>query len=183
LWLLNANSLIVGLGNPGSAYENTRHNMGFRVLRAFAQKNGYVFRNANSMVGELAQGKLEDKKVILLLPMTYMNNSGRAVRLCSDYFEVAVSRVLIVCDDVALPFGELRLRLKGSAGGHNGLKSVEAHLGTTEYPRLRIGVGHQQEGDLADYVLGKFSAEELKLMPEIEEKALERIDLWLRTNN
>ena len=135
------------------------------------------------MVGELAQGKLEDKKVILLLPMTYMNRSGQAVRLCGDYFGVSASQTLVVCDDVALPFGKMRFRLEGSAGGHNGLKSVEAHLGTREYPRLRIGIGDQQGEDLADYVLGKFSAEELELMPEIEEKALARMDLWLRTNN
>lgn len=151
--------------------------MGFRVVRAFVKKRGLIFRSGK--IGELAQEKRGDKRVILLLPMTFMNKSGQAVRLCSDYFGIAVSHTLVVCDDIALPFGKIRFRQEGSAGGHNGLKSVEAHLGTPAYPRLRVGISDRQHGDLADYVLGKFSAEELAALPEVMEKALSRIDVWL----
>jgi peptidyl-tRNA hydrolase, PTH1 family len=175
------NHLIVGLGNPGSAYEDTRHNIGFRVVGAYAEKYQLVVRSVATVTGELARGQVHGKKAILLWPMTYMNSSGRAVRMCADYFEVPSKQILVVCDDVALPFGTLRMRENGSSGGHNGLKSIEAYLGTTDYPRLKVGIGDRQQGELADYVLGKFLKEEQMALPKIVEDAIAMIDRWLGT--
>jgi peptidyl-tRNA hydrolase, PTH1 family len=171
--------LIIGLGNPGAAYEETRHNIGFRIVRAFGEKHRFVFQRRLHFEGEIAQSALSGKKVILLLPLTYMNSSGQAVRKCIDYFEIEPQHLLIVCDDIALPLGKLRLRVKGSAGGHNGLKSVEEHLGSQNYPRLRIGVGDRLYGELADHVLGRFTSEErVKLSPLID-KAAQILDMWI----
>lgn len=171
--------LVVGLGNPGSAYEGTRHNVGFQVVKMWAAKQDLSFRAAAHLSAELAQGKVGEMKVLLLLPMTYMNSSGEAVRLCVDYFKVSLEDLLIVCDDIALPLEEMRLRLEGSAGGHNGLKSIEAHLGTQKYPRLRIGIGDRAEGDLSDHVLGRFTEQESRLLPEIFTRAVEVLDMWI----
>lgn len=172
--------LIVGLGNPGKKYEDTRHNIGFRIIKVLAAQYGVTPRPALIRAkGSLAEAKVDDKKILLLMPLTYMNDSGLSVRKCMNYYKVPIEKTLIVTDDVALPFSQLRLRVKGSCGGHNGLRSIEAHLGTPEYPRLRIGVGEQKQGDLADYVLGKFSAEEQRALPEVVENAVQAIELWL----
>ncbi|MBI2742538.1 MAG: aminoacyl-tRNA hydrolase [Chlamydiales bacterium] len=171
--------LIVGLGNPGKAYEETRHNVGFQVLRAYAEKKGLVFRSTTGFIGELAQGRLYDKKTVLLLPLTYMNSSGEAVSICCHYFEVAKENVLVVCDDIALPFGALRLKPKGSSGGHNGLKSIEQHLSTQEFPRLRVGIGEKGGGTLSEHVLGRFTPEERRDLPQIVERAADAVDMWL----
>jgi PTH1 family peptidyl-tRNA hydrolase len=172
--------LVVGLGNPGSAYDATRHNIGFQVIRALASKKGWAFHAKPSLEAELAQGALDDRKVLLLLPITYMNSSGEAVNKCIQYFKVPLDQLLVVVDDVYLPFSEMRFREKGSAGGHNGLKSIEAHVNSQHYARLRIGVGEPQREDLADYVLGKFTVEEAKQLPEIIDKATEVVEAWLR---
>lgn len=178
------NYLVVGLGNPGSAYEGTRHNIGFRVLKALAEKLEGNFRPALSEAkGSLAQVKGENQTLFLLMPLTYMNESGLAVRRCLDYFKIPFKHCLIVVDDADLPFGELRLREKGSSGGHNGLKSVAAHLASEEYARLRIGVGKSENEELADYVLARFTAEEEQELPKVVESALEKIDAWLKNMN
>jgi PTH1 family peptidyl-tRNA hydrolase len=171
--------LIVGLGNPGDSYRETRHNIGFEIVRAFAQQKGWSFRHASHLIGDLVQGQVEGKRVLLLLPSTFMNSSGDAVRRCLDYYQVPIDQLLIVCDDVALPLGTMRIRAKGSAGGHNGLKSVEAHLRTDYYMRFRIGVGSPDQGDLADYVLGKFSSEERPVVDESVKGAIEILSLYL----
>lgn len=172
--------LLVGLGNPGSAYEGTRHNVGFAVIRALAEKLGANFRPALSEAkGSLAQIKRGEETLFLLMPLTYMNESGLAVRRCLDYYKIPVSNCLIVVDDADLPFGALRLREKGSSGGHNGLKSVAAHLASEVYTRLRIGVGRSEEEALADYVLARFTSEEEKELPKVIENALKEIDAWL----
>ena len=172
--------LVVGLGNPGKDYEDTRHNVGYRVVKALAAKQGIAFRPSLVRAkGSVAEGSVGDKKARLLLPLTYMNESGLAVRKCVDYYKIPIEQVIIVTDDVALPFGQLRLRAQGSCGGHNGLRSVEAHLGTQDYSRLRIGVSNRGEGDLADYVLGRFTQEEQRELPEIVDKAIEALELWL----
>lgn len=176
----NQRRLIVGLGNPGEAYDETRHNIGFLALRRFAEKNGFIFHRGASFSGEIAQGRVKDKKAVLLLPLTYMNSSGRAVFACASYFEIRPENILIVCDEIALPFGKLRLKPKGSAGGHNGLKSVEAHLGTQDYHRLRIGVGDRSGGQsLAEHVLGRFTAEEKKELPKVIDEAAQAVEIWL----
>lgn len=175
----NQTRLIVGLGNPGTAYELTRHNVGFRVVKALADKKGMVFRQSSIVSGEIAQGRVNEQKVILLLPMTYMNSSGQAVKLCVDYFKIALENILVVSDDVNLPFGTLRFRTGGSAGGHNGLKSVEEHLGTQEYPRLRIGINAPHPAELADYVLAKFTAEETSELPKVIDQSASIVEQWI----
>ncbi|NGX37021.1 MAG: Peptidyl-tRNA hydrolase [Chlamydiae bacterium] len=176
--------LIVGLGNPGKTYDDTRHNVGFRVIKALAAKLGITFRPSLVRAkGSLSEGNIRDKKAYLLLPLTYMNESGIAVRKCADYYKIPIERVIVVTDDVALPFGQLRLRAQGSCGGHNGLRSIEAHLGTQEYSRLRIGVSNREEGDLADYVLSKFSQEEQRALPDVVASAIEALELWLTEGN
>jgi peptidyl-tRNA hydrolase, PTH1 family len=171
--------LIVGLGNPGEAYIKTRHNVGFNIVQSLAKKHAMGFKHASHLIGDVAQGEICEKKGLLLLPTTFMNSSGDAVRRCIDDFKVPLDRLIVVCDDIVLPIGKMRLRSKGSSGGHNGLKSIEAHLNTQYYARLRIGVGSPQEGKLVDYVLGKFSQEEIKVIEEITVKAVEVLELWI----
>lgn len=175
----NAFYLIVGLGNPGKAYEMTRHNVGFEIVQTFAKAHQWNFRAVPQLKGELAQGALHGKKVVLLRPMTYMNLSGSSVQLCAHFFKVPLGHLMVVSDEIALPLGSLRLRGGGSAGGHKGLLSIEEALGTKEYPRLRVGVGDRTHGDLADYVLGSFTAEERTALPSIIERAEKALDLWM----
>lgn len=170
-----ARYLIVGLGNPGAAYEKTRHNVGFNIVKSFAAKHGMVFKHASHLIGDFAQGN----KTLLLLPTTYMNSSGDAVRRCVDYFKVPLDHLMVVCDDVALPIGTMRMRTKGSSGGHNGLKSIAAHLNTEHYARLRVGVSGPETEELVDYVLGKFSQEESKIIQDVAIKAIQALELWI----
>lgn len=170
--------LIVGLGNPGKSYEKTRHNIGFLVARMLAKSLGIPFENKKEFSGEFAQGQVEGKRVMILLPMTYMNLSGQALRRCLDFFKIEAKHVLVVCDDVAIPFGKLRLKEKGSSGGHNGLKSVESHLGTQEYSRLRVGIGREESLDLADFVLGQFNTQEIESLPAIISEAAQVALNW-----
>ncbi len=171
--------LIVGLGNPGDAYVHTRHNVGFEILKSFASSKGFAFRHASDLMGDCARAGIGGKKVFLLLPTTYMNSSGDAVRRCVEYYKIPTDHLLVVCDDVALPLGTMRIRAQGSAGGHNGLKSIEAHLGTNYYARFRIGVGFGSESDLTDHVLGRFLPEEKKVVAEIVCQAQAILDLWI----
>lgn len=171
--------LIVGLGNPGPRYRRTRHNVGFEVLAAFAKQHKLVFQEHSRWLGALAQGVLEGCEFALLLPGTFMNESGQAVKRCVSELKAPLDELLVVCDDVALPLGKTRIRLKGSAGGHNGLKSIEAHLGTQHYARLRIGIGDSRGGDLADYVLDRFLPEEQEIMEETVEKAVAILTLYI----
>jgi peptidyl-tRNA hydrolase, PTH1 family len=172
--------LIVGLGNPGAAYEETRHNIGFRVVKALADKYRLSFRAVSQLEGEVAKGIVQEKKTLLFLPMTYMNESGHAVKRCLDYFKVPLEALLVISDEIYLPFGNMRLRKEGSSGGHKGLKSIEAHLGLQSYARLRIGISDRKEGELEDYVLGRFTSEEREKLPEIVEKACEQVLHWLK---
>lgn len=173
------NALIVGLGNPGKKYEKTRHNLGFMVVRAFGEKRGWTFKKERNLSGELAVGKEGETKVFLLLPTTYMNLSGQAVRKVIDFYQIDLAHLIVVSDDIALDFGVLRFRDRGSAGGHNGLKDIQAHLGTQEYKRLRLGIGDREQGDLEDYVLSPFNAEEQKLLPQVIEEGVEFLSKWL----
>lgn len=173
------NYLIVGLGNPGEAYKKTRHNVGFNIVQSLAKKHSLSFKHASHLIGDVAQGQICGKKGLLLLPTTFMNSSGDAVRRCIDYFKIALDQMMVVCDDVALPIGTLRLRSKGSSGGHNGLKSIEAHVHTQYYARLRVGVSSPGQEELTDYVLGKFTREESKTIQEMTEKAIEVLELWI----
>jgi peptidyl-tRNA hydrolase, PTH1 family len=154
--------LVVGLGNPGVRYERTRHNIGFMVVRQLAEQNGVTLKVDGKFLGWTGKGKAH-----FLLPATFMNESGQAVRKTCDFYRIAPEEVLVVVDDVELPLGVLRLRSQGSSGGHNGLKSIERSLGTSNYPRLRVGIGREGHGDLTGHVLGQFSAEEGETLPEV----------------
>lgn len=159
--------IIVGLGNPDRQYEGTRHNVGFDVIDAIAEKYNIAVdtKKHKALVGK---GAIDGCKVILAKPQTYMNLSGESVGSLVDFYKVdPTSEVLIIYDDVSLDVGQLRIRKKGSAGGHNGIKSIIAHLGTSEFLRIKVGVGEKPKGyDLADYVLGKFSKEDREVMKE-----------------
>jgi len=160
--------LIVGLGNPGKKYKNTRHNVGFKAVDFFANHHGLVFHESARVRGSLAQGCIQEKQVILLKPMTFMNASGASVKNCMEYFSIAQEKILVVCDDIAIILGKIRMRMKGSSGGHNGLKSVLSSLATEEFARLRIGIDFPQlEEDLSDYVLGNFTEEQQKTLEEL----------------
>lgn len=172
-------ALIVGLGNPGKSYDKTRHNIGFAALEKLAKKDGLAFKKQLKFKGHVAEGQIGDDPVILLMPLTYMNLSGEAVALTMHYFQIDLSRLLVLVDDVALPLGQLRIRINSGSGGHNGLKSVEDCLQTNRYPRLRIGVGDRSQGDLADHVLSRFSPEEEKLIPGVLDRAVQAVEIWL----
>ncbi len=172
--------LIAGLGNPGKNYVNTRHNIGFDVIETIAgQENISVLEKKQKAV--IGKGYIGGQKVILAKPYTYMNLSGESIRELIDYYKIDATRELIVIsDDVSLELGQLRLRKKGSAGGHNGLKSIIAHLGNDDFQRIRMGVGEKLQGyDLADYVLGHFTSEERKLMDEAAKQAADAIRMIL----
>lgn len=172
--------LVVGLGNPGSSYALTRHNLGHAALGAFAKDQDWTFKKSDRLNGRIANGMLHELKVFLLMPSTYVNNSGLSVRKCIDYFKIPMENVLILADDINIPFGKFRLREKGGDGGHNGLKSVEAHLHTSDYHRLRMGIGNTFIGNLEDYVLANFTVEELEAMPQIYKEAEAVIETWIK---
>ena len=171
--------LIVGLGNPGPDYEKTRHNVGFRVLDLLAKEAGVKVDRAKFRA-LTRTAELAGQKVLLLKPQTYMNSSGEAVHLAALFYRVPISRILILSDDVSLPVGRVRVRAEGSAGGHNGLKSVISHLGSQDFPRVKIGVGAKPhpDYDLADWVLSSFSAQEEKdLSPALDHAAAAVLEL------
>ena len=163
--------LIAGLGNPGREYEGTRHNAGFMALDALADALD-VCVETKKFKGLLGQGFLAGEKVLLVKPQTYMNLSGECLRAVMDFYKIEPEDVLVMFDDVSLPVGQLRIRKKGSAGGHNGIKSIIAHMGTMDFPRIKIGVGEKPaEMALADYVLGHFPAQEKRVMTEAAREA------------
>jgi PTH1 family peptidyl-tRNA hydrolase len=149
--------LIVGLGNPGKKYEATRHNMGFMVLDLLAEKLGTSFVEKKKHNAMVASGLYQGEKVLLAKPLTFMNSSGEAVRSMCDYYDVDVSDLVIVVDDLTLDPGVIRIRAKGSSGGQNGIASIIEHLGTKEFARIKMGIGKPQHGDAIAHVLGRFS--------------------------
>ena len=157
--------LVVGLGNPGVKYENTRHNIGFKVLEAFAKEQDVSFSVQKH--AEVAHVKFKGRQIVLIKPTTYMNLSGKAVNYYLQQEKILKENMLVVTDDLALPFGKLRMKLKGSDGGHNGLKDIQATINTSEYSRLRFGVGSEfNKGQQVDYVLGEWSADEISTLEE-----------------
>lgn len=167
--------IVVGLGNPTPKYEGTRHNIGFSVIDVLAEK--YNIRvNTNRHKALCGSGIIGGEKVILAKPLTFMNLSGESVRPLVDYYKLDLEDLLIIYDDISLEPGNLRMRAGGSAGGHNGMKSIIQHLGSDRFPRLRLGVGEKPaQMDLADYVLGHFSAEEKKQIDEVRNVAAEAV--------
>lgn len=166
--------LIVGLGNIGDKYQGTRHNIGFTILDALAGASNVVFQSKR--YGSVAEMRVKNQRLLLLKPSTYMNLSGEAVRYWMQKEKIALDHVLVVVDDLALPFGTLRLRGKGADGGHNGLKNINQLVGSQNYARLRFGIGSDfPEGAQVDYVLSPLSPQEQQQLPERVEKAVDAI--------
>lgn len=175
--------IIAGLGNPKKEYDNTRHNIGFAMIDALADKYAVSVMDIKNkaMTGK---GIINGHKAILVKPLTFMNLSGESIRPLADYYKIDVpTELIVVSDDISLPSGQIRIRKRGSAGGHNGLKNIIGQLGSEEFQRIRIGVGEKPKGyDLADYVLGHFSKEEKPFMKEGIEKAVEALEMMLDGN-
>ena len=170
--------LVVGLGNIGPEYARTRHNMGFMVLDAWSQASNAVF--TTQRYGDLASLSIKGRNVWLLKPSTYMNLSGNAVRYWLQKLPVTQDRLIVICDDINLPFGTLRMRKNGSDGGHNGLKNIAETLGSTDYVRIRMGVGHNfSQGAQVDYVLGNLSEEESSQMPGLCKSVIQGVNDWI----
>ena len=173
--------IIAGLGNPGREYENTRHNIGFCVIDAIAEKYRITMleRKHKAVIGK---GYIDGQRVILLKPLTYMNLSGESIREAVDYYKVdETSQLVVISDDISLDVGQLRIRKKGSAGGHNGLKNIIQHLGHENFMRVRMGVSDKPQGyDLKDYVLGHFTDKEKKVLEETCEDAVQAICMILQ---
>ena len=173
--------LVVGLGNPGDKYENTRHNVGFLTIDHIAEEQRVPvqklkYRALTNTV------ELGGAKALLMKPVTYMNLSGEAVGEAARFYKIPADHVLVISDDVSLPIGKLRIRKGGSAGGHNGLKNIIQHLGTDQFPRVRVGVGQKPhpDYDLADWVLGKFQGEDKKVMDEAVKRAADAVECILK---
>ena len=175
-----ASWLLVCLGNPGDKYENTRHNVGFMVADELAERQNKPIQRLKfkALTNILT---ISGERVLVMKPVTYMNLSGEAVRQAVDFYKIPPGRVLVVSDDTALAIGRLRIRQKGSAGGHNGLKNIIQHLGTDQFPRLRVGVGEKPhpDYDMADWVLGKFTGEDKKTIEAAVKRAADAIECIL----
>jgi peptidyl-tRNA hydrolase, PTH1 family len=179
--------LIVGLGNPGSKYEQTRHNVGFAAVDAMSRAWQISLSENRKFQGIFGEGFAPgSQKIRLLKPLTYMNLSGQSIRAMTDWYKLPPESVLAIYDDMDLPLGKIRLRLSGSAGGHNGMKSAIAHLGTQNFPRLRIGIGKPQipdtknDKDTISHVLGRFGSSEAQLMSETIQLVVEAVELSLK---
>jgi PTH1 family peptidyl-tRNA hydrolase len=170
---------IIGLGNPGMKYAGTRHNIGFDAVTAIADKYNLSINN-KKFKGVYADGHIAGEKVLLVQPQTFMNLSGECVREVADFYKLNPDEIIIICDDINLDVGRLRIRKKGSAGGHNGLKNIIAHLGTEEFPRIRVGVGEKTEGwDLADYVLARFDKDSEPVIREALANVVGAVETWI----
>lgn len=178
---MNDPLLIAGLGNPGEKYRETRHNAGFLVLESLAALWRVEWRDERRFSALVARGERGGCTVWLLQPQTYMNASGEAVGALARYYRVEPARVMVVVDDADLPLGTVRMRPGGSPGGHHGLESVEEHLGTREYPRLRVGIGRRDEAsrEITGHVLGRFSGEEWEIFERVRRHAVAQLNEWL----
>ena len=172
--------LIVGLGNPGAEYVRTRHNAGFVVAERLAERWRAEWKLAKKFNARLARADRNEGRVLLCQPQTFMNASGEAMRAVADYYSVALPRLLVVVDDADLPLGEIRLRSRGSSGGHHGLESIERHLNSREFARLRVGIGRADGArEITDYVLSRFSSTEAALADKVLSVACDQAECWL----
>ena len=172
--------LVVGLGNPGRRYDGTRHNVGYAVLAELARRFG-LGRPKVKFQGEVLDADLDGEKALLLSPTTYMNRSGASVQAACDFYKLPLEDLLVICDDLNLPQGKLRIRAGGSAGGQKGLADIIRRLGNEEFPRLRVGIGAPPEGwDAVDYVLAKFRAEEAAEAEKAVKRAADAVAVWAR---
>jgi len=171
--------MIVGLGNPGPRYARNRHNIGFQIVDALAQKHGLGL-DKRQFKALISLGRIVDQRVLLVKPQTYMNLSGEAVQPLVSYYKIALSDLMVVFDDMDLPLGAIRLRPFGGAGGHNGMKSIIARLGSNRFPRLRVGIDRPPgRMDPAAYVLQDFSSEEEAIMAQARDRAVRALETWL----
>jgi peptidyl-tRNA hydrolase, PTH1 family len=170
--------VVIGLGNPGRKYQGTRHNVGFEVIDNLAAsfRGGRFLGRFQAQVAEVVE---DSNRVLLVKPETFMNLSGRCVREVVDFYQTPLSDLLVVCDDFNLPLGKLRVRGRGTHGGHNGLRDIQSHLGTTDYPRLRIGVEAPGEKDAVEHVLGRFRPSERPVIEDAIAKAVQAVELWI----
>ncbi len=171
--------LIVGLGNPGEQYQKTRHNVGFMTVDALAGKLNLSFRFEKKFQGELAMGTIQDEKVFLLKPHTFMNLSGESVKAVLEYYHIPVEDLLVISDDLDSPLGRIRFRAEGSSGGHNGHKNIILHLHTEAYKRLKIGIGRSTAFSMVDWVLQNFTSEETLTISQSISTATEALFEWL----
>lgn len=170
--------LIVGLGNPGKEYDGTRHNIGFEAIDYIASKYN-IDVNRSKFKGVFGEGFINGQKVILLKPTTYMNLSGESIREAINFYKIDNNEIIVIYDDISLEIGKLRIREKGSAGGHNGIKSIIANMGSDVFPRIKIGVG-QPKGELVSHVLGKFNGEEKKDLNEVIEASAKAVEIIIK---
>jgi PTH1 family peptidyl-tRNA hydrolase len=171
--------LIVGLGNPGAEYAPTRHNAGFFLVEKLAAQWQTDWTNQRKFAARIARAARSGKNVLLCEPQTFMNSSGEAVAALAQFYRIAVARLLVIVDDADLPLGEIRLRGRGSSGGHHGLESIEKHLGTRDFARLRIGIGRADGArEITNYVLGKFSPAETRLAEKVLTRAGDQAECW-----
>ena len=174
--------LIVGLGNPGADYARTRHNAGFLLVEKLAAQWQANWSNERKFNARIAKAERSGKRVLLCQPQTFMNLSGETVGALTDFYQLPLGQILVVVDDADLPFGEIRLRPGGSSGGHHGLESIEQHLSSREYARLRIGIGRRDGArQISNYVLGKFEAADSELLEKILNRSASQIESWLET--
>ena len=173
--------LIVGLGNPGAKYARTRHNIGFQLVELLAERWQAAWTTEKKFQSRMARVERSARGILLAQPQTFMNASGEAVGAVVDFYRLPVTQLLVAVDDADLPLGEIRLRARGSSGGHHGLESIEQHLGTQDFARLRLGIGRTADGrrEITGYVLAPFSAEETALVGEILKTAAAQAECWL----
>lgn len=173
--------LVVGLGNPGAKYETTRHNAGFLCIEKMEDEYGFKAKKLkfHALIGDT---KIANKKILVMKPQTMMNNSGVAISECASFYKIPPQNIIVIFDDVSLDPGKLRIKRKGSAGGHNGIKSIIAHLGTEEFPRIKLGVGKKPhpDYDLADWVLSNFPKNDIPLVREAIDNALGALELMVK---
>ncbi len=172
--------LIVGLGNPGAEYARTRHNVGFLVLEELAKRASAAWNLEKRFNARVAKRESAGRKILLAEPQTFMNSSGEAVGALLAFYRIPPLQLLVIVDDADLPFGQIRLRPKGSSGGHHGLESIEQHIGSQSYARLKVGIGRTKNGrrEITNYVLGKFSGDEKKLLEKVLECAADQAECW-----
>ncbi|MBE6729111.1 MAG: aminoacyl-tRNA hydrolase [Ruminococcaceae bacterium] len=175
--------LIVGLGNPGATYENTRHNAGFMVLDKLAEKYDIAF-NKNKFNALICDTYINDKRVLVIKPQTFMNNSGEAVSAVMKFYKIPTDKLIVISDDISLPPGKMRIRAKGSAGGQNGLKNIISHIATDEFVRIKLGIGDRPDrsSDLANWVLGKMNEDDFGLFKGAVDNAVRAIETILKSN-
>lgn len=172
--------LVVGLGNPGKQYDHTRHNIGFEVIDYMAKEYNIAL-DKSKFKGVYGIGNINGEKIILLKPLTYMNLSGESIRPLMDYYQLELEDIVVIYDDLDLPVGKIRLRQKGSSGGHNGIKSTIAHLGSEKFNRMRVGINRPTNGmKITDYVLGKFTKEETELLEVTVKKCSDACAEWMK---